>query len=92
MTGLMILTWAMILGGPIIWWILRRTTRAVDAADRGARRGLRGGLVLFILAGVVLLVSPVDSVANTAGIVIWMVAGALTVWATARRRQPLSRP
>jgi hypothetical protein len=89
-TTVMILTWAMILGGPLLWWTLRATARLGSAAAwRAAQLGTRLGLVLFLVAGGILLVSPGSGGANTAGTAVWMIAGLVTVWSTSRWRWSL---
>ncbi|MEV4414747.1 hypothetical protein [Catellatospora sp. NPDC049609] len=87
MTAIVLLTWAMILGGPVAWWVLRRTaTPRTPAAANASSLVMFLSLLLFLVAGAMLLFSGLYSVTNTVATALWLVAGLLAVWATGRWR------
>ncbi|MBO4207660.1 hypothetical protein [Micromonospora echinofusca] len=77
----MILTLTMVLGGPLLWWILVRTAGPLSPVRRTRARI---GLALLLGAGVVLFVVPVYSTTNTVATAVWLAGGLLTAWATRR--------
>lgn len=87
-TAIMVLMIGMALGGPVLWWILIRTGRPLPPAAAGRARL---GLYLLLGAGVLLLVAPIDSAANTVATVVWLLGGLLTVWATSSGRGGTTR-
>ncbi|MDI1462563.1 hypothetical protein QEZ54_16445 [Catellatospora sp. KI3] len=87
MDAAMLLTTVMIFGGPVIWWILRRTARYPSpAAANVSSLAMKLSLLLYVVAGLTLFLSGVYSVGNTVGSAIWLLAGLLALWATTRWR------
>jgi len=80
MDAIMLLTFAMIGGGPLMWWILRRTAapRSPAAANAGALVMIVS-LLVYVAADAILLISGVYSTGHTVGVVLWVIAGALAV-------------
>ncbi|MEH1013659.1 hypothetical protein V6U90_11165 [Micromonospora sp. CPCC 206060] len=85
---IMILTIVMVLGGPVLWWILTRTAGLLSPARRTRARI---GLAVLLGAGVVLFVVPIYSTVHTVATLVWMAGGLLTAWATRSRRDDGAR-
>ncbi|WP_155368091.1 tetratricopeptide repeat protein [Catellatospora vulcania] len=77
------LTCVMIIGGPIAWWIMRRSASfRTPAAANASRLIMALSLLLFLVACAMLLFSAIGSTTHNAGTWLWLAAGLLTIWAT----------
>ncbi|GAA1633525.1 tetratricopeptide repeat protein [Catellatospora bangladeshensis] len=85
MDTVMLLTLVMILGGPVFWWVLRRTATFNSAPGANASSlVMLVSLLLFIVAGLIMFFTGVDSTAGTVGRALWLFAGLLAIWATGK--------
>jgi hypothetical protein len=77
------LTLAMIVGGPIAWWILRRSASPrTPAAANASGLVMIVSLLMFLTACAILLFSAIGSTAHSMGTWLWLAAGLLAIWAT----------
>lgn len=85
MDAVLLLTSAMIFGGPVAWWVLRRTATFNSApAANASTLVMFLSLVLFIVAGLIMAFSGLYSTANTVGRALWLLAGLIAIWATGK--------